>query len=248
MGLLNDRNTLIVGGASGIGRAAAERFAADGAGVIVADRDAAAGETVTREIRASGGRAAFVAVDVTDEASVRRMVDEAQRAFGKFSVLLQTAGILRGDFEPITELSLETWRQVIDVNLTGTFLCAKYAVPVIEQAGGGVVLLLASGAGVRGGSSSLAYGASKGGVNGLGMTLAAQLAPRGIRVHVICPGGVNTPMKRENIRKAALRAGQLPPSDDVAGANLVDPEGIARVLAFLASSEGDYAVGNVFTR
>jgi NAD(P)-dependent dehydrogenase (short-subunit alcohol dehydrogenase family) len=248
MGLLTDRSALIVGGASGIGRAAALRFAAEGAGVLVADRDAAAGESVVREILAAGGRAAFVAVDVTDEDGVRRMVAEAERGFGAFSILLQTAGILRGDFESISELSLETWRQVIDVNLTGTFLCAKHAVPVIERAGGGVLLLLASGAGVRGGSSSLAYGASKGGVNGLGMTLAAQLAPRGIRVHVICPGGVNTPLKRENIRKAALRAGQPPPSDEAAGAKLVDPEGIARVLVFLASSEGDYAVGNVFTR
>jgi NAD(P)-dependent dehydrogenase (short-subunit alcohol dehydrogenase family) len=248
MALLTGRTALIVGGASGIGRAAALRFAAEDAGVIVADRDAAEGERVVAEIRAAGGRAAFVAVDVTDEDGVRRMADEAAQPLGPFSILVHTAGILRGDFEPITEMSSATWRQVIDVNLTGTFLCAKYAVPVIERAGGGVMLLLASGAGVRGGSSSLAYGASKGGVNGLGMTLAAQLAPRGIRVHVICPGGVNTPMKRENIRKAALRAGQPPPSDEVAGANLADPEGIARVLAFLASSEGDYAVGNVFTR
>jgi 3-oxoacyl-[acyl-carrier protein] reductase len=248
MALLTGRISLIVGGASGIGRAAALHFAREGAAVIVADRDAGHGESAVKEIQAASGRAAFVAVDVTDEEGVQRMVRDAEGAFGPFSVLVQTAGILRGDFEPIEELNLATWRQVIDVNLTGTFLCTKYAVPVVERAGGGAVLLLASGAGVRGPSSSLAYAASKGGVNGLGMTLAAQLAPRGIRVHVVCPGSVNTPLKRENIRKAALRAGKPTPDDAAAAAGLVDPAGIARVLAFLASSDADFAVGNVFTR
>jgi NAD(P)-dependent dehydrogenase (short-subunit alcohol dehydrogenase family) len=118
---------------------------------------------------------------------------------------------------------------------------------VIERAGGGVLLLLASGAGVRGGSSSLVYGASKGGVNGLAMTLTAQLAPRGIRLHVICPGSVDTPMKRDNIRKGALRAGRSP-EDAVAASTLADPAGVARVLTFLASRDADFALGTVFTR
>jgi NAD(P)-dependent dehydrogenase (short-subunit alcohol dehydrogenase family) len=245
--LLPERKALIVGGASGIGRATALRFGREGAAVVVADRDADGGTSVCREIAAAGGRAEFVVVDVTDEADVQRMVEGAEAAFGPFDTLVQTAGILRGDFEPVEEISSATWKAVLDVNLTGTFYCAKYAVPVIERAGGGVILLLASGAGVRGPSSSLAYAASKGGVNGFGMTLAAQLARRGIRVHVVCPGGVNTPLKRENVRKAALRAGRTPDESRL-GDGLVDPDGIARALAFLASGQGDHVVGTLFTR
>jgi 3-oxoacyl-[acyl-carrier protein] reductase len=136
---------------------------------------------------------------------------------------------------------------VLDVNLTGAFICARHVVPALSRAGGGTILLLGSGAGVTGASSSLAYAASKGGLNGFGMTLAAQLAPRGIRVHVVMPGGVDTPMKRDNLRKAALRAGR-PPEEGVAGARLADPDGIAGVLAFLASGDGEFVRGSVFTR
>jgi NAD(P)-dependent dehydrogenase (short-subunit alcohol dehydrogenase family) len=247
MSLLAGRITLIVGGASGIGRATALRFAREGAAVIVADQNADEGQSTCAEIEAAGGRAVFVPVDVTDEQSVQQMAGTAEAAFGPYDTLIQTAGILRGDFESVEELDSATWKRVLEVNLTGTFYCVKYAVPVIERAGNGVILLFASGAGVRGGSSSLAYGASKGGVNGLGMTLAGQLAPRGIRVQVICPGGLDTPMKRENMRKAAIRAGK-PPEEGLAGANLGDPDGVARVLVFMVAPGGEYLTGNVFTR
>lgn len=247
MRILEGRAALIVGGASGIGRAAALRFAREGARVAVADRQEAAGRTVAGEIAAAGGRTCFLPVDVTDERQVAQMVAGAVDALGPFDTWVHAAGVLRGDFEPIEEIAVETWREVLEVNLTGAFYSAKHVVPVLARAGGGTILFLGSGAGVTGASSSLAYAASKGGLNGFAMTLAAQLAPRGIRVHVVMPGGVDTPMKRENLRKAALHAGR-PPAEALAGVRLADPEGIAGVLAFLASGEGESVTGNVLTR
>src|SRR5207244_11636417 len=115
--------------------------------------------------------------------------------------VVHAAGVLLGAYRELEELDLETWNRVLAVNLTGTFLCAKHASGPLAEARG-AFLCLASGAGVRGGSSSLAYGASKGGVNGLMMTLAPQFAARGIRARVLCPGAIDTPMKRQNLADA----------------------------------------------
>jgi NAD(P)-dependent dehydrogenase (short-subunit alcohol dehydrogenase family) len=238
---------LITGGASGIGYCTAIRFAREGAAVAIADLDADLGTAVVEEIAAEGGQALFCKCDVTDEEQVRNAVHSAREAFGGLHVLVTSAGILQGAFQQVEDLTLETFERVLNVNVLGTFLACKHATPVIEASGGGVILCISSGAGVRGPSSSLAYGSSKSGVQGFAVTLEKQLAPRGIRVNLVCPGSLDTPMKRQNIRDLATSAGR-DPEVEVATTALGDPDGIAKILAFLASSDADYLIGQVHTR
>ncbi len=243
-GRLAGRVALVTGAASGIGRAAARRLAADGARVVLADLQAAEGRAAAAEI---GPAARFIPCDVTSEEQVRAAVETARAEFGGLHVLISAAGILQGAYRAVDALDLETFARVLDVNVLGTFLFCKHAAPLIEASGGGVVLCVASGAGVRGPSSSLAYGASKAGVYGFCQTLEQQLAPRGIRVNVVCPGQIDTPMKRENIFQGAESRGESPEAA-LAAVPLGTPEGVAKVLAFLASEDADYLLGTVFTR
>jgi NAD(P)-dependent dehydrogenase (short-subunit alcohol dehydrogenase family) len=244
---LAGRVSLVTGGATGIGRTAAVRYAREGARVAIADVNEAEGAAAVAEIEALGREAFFVRTDVRVEAEVQAAVDAVESRWGRLHVLLTAAGILQGAFVSIDDFELEMFARVMDVNTLGTFLSCKHAVPLIERSGGGVILCVASGAGIRGGSSSLVYGASKGGVNGFCMTLERQLEPRGIRVNVVCPGSINTPLKRQNIRDAAVAQG-VDPERHLAETRLGDPEAVASILAFLASSEADYLVGPVFTR
>ena len=245
--MLEGKVALITGGATGIGRATALRFAREGARVAIADVNTADGRAAISEIAAGGGETLFQQCDVTTEDEVRGAVEAVRERWGGLHVLVTCAGILRGAFQDAAGLEREVFGRVLEVNLLGTFLCCKYGAPVIEASGGGVILCIASGGGVRGPSSSLAYGASKAGVHGFCLTLERQLAPKGIRVNVVCPGTIDTPMKRENVRDAAL-AGGRDPEEALREAALGDPDGVARILAFLASPDGDYVTGTVFTR
>lgn len=239
--MLTGKVILVVGGAAGIGRATAELCAARGAAVIVADRDAIAGAAVAAVV---GGL--FVPVDVTDAASVQALMAAIAAKYGRLDALIQAAGILKGAYTPVDEFPLEIWQAVMDVNVTGSFLCAKHATPLLKQAGGGVIVLISSGAAV-GGSSSVAYGASKGGVNGLGITLAQKLAPEGIRVNVVMPGNIDTGMKRSVIVAEAEKSGK-PLADALAASRLGTPEGVAKILAWLVSDDADYVRGMISTR
>ena len=238
------KRVLITGGASGIGRCAALRLAGEGAAVAIVDLDPA-GETVAAEITADGGEALFLRCDVTREEDVRAACARFTERFGALDVLITSAGILQGAFQQVDDLEPATFQRVLDVNVRGTYLFCHCAAPLLRS--GGVVLCLSSGGGVRGPSSSLAYGASKAAVHGFCMTLQAQLAPRGIRVNTVCPGSLDTPMKRQNLRDAARVEGK-DPDELLAAAGLGDPDGVAKVLAFLASEEAEYVSGTVFTR
>ena len=242
-----DRVAVITGGARGIGGAAALALAAEGVQVVIGDVLAAEGEATAAAIRQAGGGAAFVRCDVSGETDCQALMAAAIEDYGRLDVLICSAGILRGAFMPVEEMDEALFSGVMDVNVKGAFLCVKHAVPWMRQVGGGVILLLASGAGVHGPSSSVAYGASKGAVHGMAMTLERSLAPLGIRVNDVCPGGIDTAMRREVALESARLAGQ-PPEEALAAAGFGDPAGLARLLAFLASPEADYVRGTVFAR
>jgi NAD(P)-dependent dehydrogenase (short-subunit alcohol dehydrogenase family) len=238
---LQDKTILVVGGAAGIGRATAELCAAQGASVVVADMHEAGGKQTAAAVNGL-----FVPVNVTDESSVQQLFAQVGAKYGRLDVLIQAAGVLKGAFTPIEEFSLDTWKLVMDVNVTGSFLCAKHAVPLLKKSARGVIILVSSGA-AQGGSSSYAYGSSKGGVSSLGITLAGKLAPDNIRVNVLHPGNIRTAMKLSVIEADAQKRGESM-EKLVAESALGEPDGMAKVLAWLASDDADYVRGFIFTR
>ncbi len=246
-GRLQDKVALITGGARGIGGASARLFAGEGAKVVIGDLLEGESNETIEEIKKAGGEATFVKADVTREEDCRALAQAAVDTYGRLNVVVTCAGILQGAYVALEELDLEVFERVQAVNVRGTFLAVKHAVPHIKKSGGGVVLCISSGAGVRGSSSSIAYGTSKAGVHGMVMTLQPRLEPQGIRVHAICPGNIDTKLKRDNVADAARAAGRDVP-EALAAASLGDPEGVARVLAFLASDDAGYVRGTIFTR
>jgi len=244
---LSEKIALVTGGATGIGRATAELYASEGALVHIIDYNEAEGHAAVEAIARAGGQAKFYATDVRSEESVARSVSQVAAESGKVDVAVVAAGVLKGAFKGIDELDEGDWYATIDTNLKGTFLTVKYVAPLLEKAGESVLLLIASGAGVRGASSSYAYAASKAGMHGMHYKMEQELTPKGVRLHVICPGGIATPLKLENVAQGAAASGQDPEAAQ-RNANLGEPIGVARILAFLASEEGSYVRGTIFTR
>ena len=244
---LKDKRIVVTGGATGIGAATAIRCASEGASVVIADLNERSAQQTVVGIKANGGNAWFVSTDVSSESDVARLMEKAENHLGGVNTLVTAAGIARDSLVPVDELLKESWDKTIDINLTGAFIAVKYGVPLMRRTGSGTIVLIASGAGVRGGSSMVAYGASKGGVNGLGMTLEPILARENIRVNVLCPGNISTPLKLGIIEEQAQRVGDAARrKEQIAG--LGTPDGVARVISFLVSDDADYIRGTLFTR
>jgi NAD(P)-dependent dehydrogenase (short-subunit alcohol dehydrogenase family) len=241
---LQDRTALITGAASGIGREAALLFAREGARVVLADRDVAAGEAVAHEVEAAGGRARFVETDVASSDSLRRAVEEAEAGFGALHVLFNNAGIFPADDGDPVETPEAVWDRVLEVNLKGVFLGCKHGIPALLRAGGGAIVNTASFVAVMGAATAqIAYTASKGGVLAMTREMAVIYARRGIRANALCPGPVNTPLLQELLADPEARARRLV---HVPMGRLAEAEEVARAALFLASDDAAYVNGTTF--
>ncbi len=238
-----DKVAVVSGAGSGIGRAAAEAFVAEGATVGLLDRDAAAIEGLA----ASLGQDAFaLPCDVTDEASVRDAFGEAQRRVGRLDVLYNCAGVqLHGRDARAHELPLEVWQQTVSVNLTGMFLCCKHGIALMLVGGrGGAVINCASPTGLTGcGAGYTAYSSAKGGIFALTRVLAVDYARDGVRVNSVVPGTIQTPLIAELLEDPETRAGLV---EGTPLGRLGTPQDLTGVAVFLASDESRFATSATF--
>lgn len=238
MARLDGKTALITGGGNGIGRAAALRFAEEGAQVIVADFNPGAAENVSDEIRKSGAGAVAVSADVSDEASVAAMIETGIAAFGKIDVLLNSAGGGSTKDGAVTDLELDEFWRTIRVDLFGTLLCCRTVIPEMVKSGGGSIINISSLRAVIGTEGADAYTASKGGVLAMTRAIAMQWARHGIRANVMAPGVVLTERVSAFIKddNPIYRKSLLGPSD---------PIDVANLALYLASDESRKITGAV---
>ena len=232
---------LVSGATTGIGKVSAEVFAREGARVVLTGRRAE-GEAVARAIRRDGGTATFVQTDVTDEAAVRRAVETTIQTYGSLHVLFNNAGGSSNADGKVTEASLDEFWRVIKLDLFGTFLCCRFAIPEIIRAGGGAVINNASMVGIKGELNRDAYTSAKGGVIALTRSMAAEFVREKVRVNAIAPGAVKTEriLAMIEANPAAKKAVEVQPL------GLIDPLEIAQLAVFLASDESRSITGEVF--
>jgi len=231
---------VVTGAGSGLGRATALRLASEGASVACLDIVEDGAEKTAAQVAQAGGTARAVKVDVSDPASVKQAV-EAAAALGRPQLLVNCAGI--GKFAHTTEMPFEDWQRILGVNLTGTFLMCQATLPHLLE-GGGVIVNIASNAGLMGQPYSAAYCASKGGVVNLTKALAIEYLTRNVRVVCVAPGGIDTPLQEsfaqfpEGVHWKEFRKFMSPIGNST-------PEEIASTIAYLASDEARYVVGAI---
>ena len=239
---LDGKVSIITGGGSGMGRVAAELFAKEGASVVVADYSEAAGEAAVAAVRAAGGEATFVKVDVSNEDDARAMVQHAVATYGRVDVLYNNAGIMPEADHSVIDTDVATWDQVMAVNVRGVFLGCKYAIPQMVEQGCGSIINIASFVAILGCSVPQdAYTASKGAVLALTRSIAVQFAGRGVRSNAISPGPVETPLLMDWLLKDEA-AKQLRLARNPTG-RFGKPEEIVNMAIYLASDESRWTNG-----
>jgi NAD(P)-dependent dehydrogenase (short-subunit alcohol dehydrogenase family) len=238
---LANKVAIITGSASGMGKAAAELFAQEGASIVVTDIMEKEGEETTRSIRDAGGQAIFVKADVSKEEEVRHMVNAAVDAFGHVDVLYNNAGIMPPDDGSVTDIGEVTWDRIMDINLKSAFLCSKYTIPHMMKQGKGSIINVASFVAFMGCTVPQdAYTASKGGMLSLTKSFAVQYGRHGIRCNAICPGPIETPLLRHlwtseearNLRLNRIPLGRFGEEKD-----------IIYMALYLASDESSWTTG-----
>jgi meso-butanediol dehydrogenase/(S,S)-butanediol dehydrogenase/diacetyl reductase len=233
-----DRVALVSGAASGIGRATAIRLASEGASVLCVDLQPEALEETVKSCAETGSQVESSLCDVSDPAAIEALIQQGIDRFGKLDVLCNIAGILRMDHTH--ELELEAWNKVLQVNLTGTFLMCKAALPHLIESGGNIVNTSSTSA-LAGLPYGAAYASSKGGVKALTRAIAVEYAKRGVRANSVCPGSVTTGMTTRSMLPEGMDFSlmqRLMPLDEPRG-----PETVAGVIAMLASADGAHING-----
>ena len=231
---------LVTGASAGIGRAAAEALAAEGATVVVADVDEARGEQVARDITDKGGAAAFHRVDVADDASVAELLAWIADRFGGLDAAFNNAGI-EGEPAVTGECTVENWQRTLAVDLTGVWSCMRHELPLMLERGGGSIVNCASVAGLVGFATLPAYTAAKHGVVGLTKTAALEYAERGIRVNAVCPGVIDTEMV-ERFTGGDAEAEEAMIATEPVG-RLGRPEEVADAVVWLCSDRSSFVTG-----
>ena len=241
---LKGKRAFISGAGSGIGEAAAMKFAAEGARVILADIRSPAVEAVAARIVAAGGEALAVSGDIADPEQCRHMIDEGAMRLGGLDLMFNNAGIVLGEDTGPVETPLEIWEQTIRVNLTGVFLACKFGIPHLLRAGGGAVVNNASVVALVGSAyPQIAYTAAKGGVVAMTREMAVLYGRKGLRFNSVCPGPVGTSLVRAFIKEESnweTRRPYMPMG------RLGTVEEVANLVAFLVSDEASYITGAAY--
>ena len=245
MARLQGKRAVVTGAGSGIGRASAKLFAAEGAALLIVDKTAAAVEETAAQIRSAGAKVIALAADAGVEAEVRGFIDKAVRDLGGLDIVYANAGV-SGGLVPLFEQTVEMWQEILRVNLIGPFLAIRHAAPHMIKQGQGAIVCTASVAGLRANAGGHPYSASKAGVISLVQTAANSLTGTGVRVNAICPGLIETGMTRPIFERARERGsegkiGQLNPLQRHG-----EPEEIAAMALFLASDDASYVNGQAF--
>nr|BAP47473.1 short-chain alcohol dehydrogenase [uncultured organism] len=236
-----DRSAIVTGGASGIGAAVVEKFAGNGAKVVVADFDEVGGRAMVDKLTADGKTASFFKVDVAEPDQVEAMVRHAVDTYGGLHIAVNNAGI-GGASAPTGEYGIDDWKKVIDINLNGVFYGLRYEIPAMLESGGGAIVNVASILGSVGFANAPAYVAAKHGVVGLTKNAAIEYATQNIRVVSVGPGFIKTPLLDKNLDEETMKV--------IAGMHPVQrmgtPDEVANLITYLVSDEASFLTGGYY--
>jgi 3-oxoacyl-[acyl-carrier protein] reductase len=237
-GKLKDQVAIVTGSGRGIGRAIAEALMAEGARIVISDINPETTETTTKELKGQGGDVLGVPCNVTDTASIEKLVEEVTKQWGRIDILVNNAGITRDNL--CMRMSEDEWQAVIDTNLTSAFKMTKPIIKVMTKQRFGRIINIASTTGVHGNPGQVNYAAAKGGIIAFTKTVALEYASRGITSNAVAPGFIDTPMTQklgeENIKKFV---------EKIPAGRMGTPSDIAQAVVYLASPGASYVTGQV---